>query len=84
MRYQGQYVSVAEVEERFDLTPRWSAVLFGGLGVATALPRPVTAWNAGTGFRYLLARQFGIRAGLDVARGPEDWAIYVVFGNAWR
>jgi hypothetical protein len=51
--------------------------------VAAGVPRPVTAWNAGGGFRYLLARQFGVRAGLDVARGPEDWAWYVVFGNAW-
>jgi len=51
--------------------------------VAAAVPRPVTAWNVGTGFRYLVARQFGVRMGLDVARGPEDWAWYVVFGNAW-
>jgi len=83
MRYQGTQVFVAETEERFDFTPRWSAVLFAGYGVAAAAPRPVTAWNVGTGFRYLVARQFGVRMGLDVARGPEDWAWYVVFGNAW-
>ena len=41
------------------------------------------AWNAGAGFRYLLARLFGIRAGIDVARGPEDWALYIVVGSAW-
>jgi hypothetical protein len=35
------------------------------------------------GFRYLLARKFGLHAGLDVARGPEEGAIYVQFGNAW-
>ena len=83
MRYQGTQIFVAETEERIDLTGRWSAVVFCGYGVAAAAPRPVTAWNVGTGFRYLLARQFGIRGGLDVARGPEDWAFYVVFGNAW-
>jgi hypothetical protein len=83
MRYQGTQIFVAETEERIDFTPRWSAVVFGGYGVAAGVPRPVTAWNVGSGFRYLLARQFGVRAGLDVARGPEDWAVYVVFGNAW-
>lgn len=84
LRYQGEQVFVVETEERLDLTPRWSTVLFAGYGVASSAPRPVTAWSAGAGFRYLLARQFGVRAGLDVARGPEDWAFYVVFGNAWR
>ncbi|MBP2689588.1 MAG: hypothetical protein H6Q83_1775, partial [Deltaproteobacteria bacterium] len=26
---------------------------------------------------------FGLQMGVDVARGPEQWAIYVVFGNSW-
>ena len=30
------------------------------------------------------AREFGLQMGIDVARGPEQWAIYVVFGNAWN
>ncbi|HUL57783.1 MAG TPA: hypothetical protein VLU43_00830 [Anaeromyxobacteraceae bacterium] len=84
LRYQGQHVFVAETEERIDFTARWSAVLFGGVGAATAVPTPTLAWGLGTGFRYLLARQFGLRMGLDVARGPEDWAVYVIFGNAWN
>jgi len=41
-------------------------------------------WNAGGGFRYLTAREFGLQMGVDVARGPEQWAIYVVFGNSWN
>jgi len=83
MRYQGSQTFVAETEERVDFTPRWSAVAFAGYGVAAGVPSPQTAWNAGGGFRYLIARQFKIRVGIDVARGPEDWAWYVVFGNAW-
>jgi len=35
----------------------------------------------GGGFRYLTAREFGLQMGFDVARGPEEWAIYVVFGT---
>jgi hypothetical protein len=84
LRYQGRHVAVAETEERIDFTPRWSAVVFGGVGVAAAVPQPTLAWSAGTGFRYLVARQFGVRMGLDVARGPEEWAAYVIVGNSWN
>jgi len=42
-----------------------------------------SAWNGGAGFRYLMARLFGLKMGIDVARGPEQWAVYVVFGSAW-
>jgi hypothetical protein len=36
-----------------------------------------------TGFRYLLARKFKLRVGVDIARGPEDFAYYIVFGSNW-
>ena len=42
-----------------------------------------TAWDAGAGFRYKIARLLGLQMGVDVARGPEDWAFYIVFGSAW-
>ena len=35
-----------------------------------------TAYNCGMGFRYLIAREYGIRMGIDIARGPEQWAFY--------
>jgi hypothetical protein len=35
------------------------------------------------GFRYLIARSYGMQIGLDVAGGPDDTVLYVVFGNAW-
>jgi hypothetical protein len=84
LRYQGQHVAVLETEQRLDVTRRWSGVLFGGAGLASSTDRLDWAWNAGGGFRYLLARGFGLRAGADLARGPEEWAFYVVLGNAWR
>jgi hypothetical protein len=87
MRYQGKYTALAETEWRWDFTGRWSLDFFGGVG-RTAPRRGdfsdgETAWNAGGGFRYLLARLFGLRAGCDIARGPEDWAFYVIVGSAW-
>jgi len=87
MRYQGTDVVVLETEERWMVTPRWGLVGFAGIGKAAdgleALDDAETVWNAGGGFRYLTAREFGLQTGIDVARGPEQWAIYVVFGNSW-
>jgi hypothetical protein len=83
MRYQGKSVVVAETELRWDLVRRWSAVAFGGVGAVDSR-KDETPWGAGGGFRYLLASAFGLRMGLDVARGPEEWAFYVIFGNGWR
>jgi hypothetical protein len=87
MRYQGEYTLLAETEWRWDFTHRWSLNVFGGVGHAVPLrgefSEGETVWNAGTGFRYFLARLFGIRAGIDVARGPEDWAVYIIVGSAW-
>jgi hypothetical protein len=84
LRYQGEHVAVIETEQRVDVTRRWSGVAFGGAGLASSPGQLQWAWNAGGGFRYLLARGFGLRTGIDVARGPEEWAFYVVAGNGWR
>jgi hypothetical protein len=35
------------------------------------------------GFRYELARKYGIHSGLDVAGGPDNTAVYVQVGSAW-
>lgn len=86
-RYQGKTSIVTEVELRWDLYRRWSLMGYGGLASAfndwdQAFAKPVV-YSYGTGFRYLLARKFKLRMGVDVARGPEDWAYYIVFGSNW-
>ena len=87
MRYQGEYVLLAETEERWTLHPRWGLVGFAG--IARAVPKrqtwddAETVWNAGGGFRYLMARMYGLWAGIDVARGPEEWAFYIQVGHDW-
>jgi hypothetical protein len=84
MRYQGETTYLAEIELRWDVKPRWSLVGFGGYGQALpASADKLTAYNYGLGFRYLIARLFGIRMGADIARGPEDWAFYIQFGSSW-
>lgn len=87
MRYQGDITATIETEQLVNITPRWSLVGFGGIGNTYKKKNDYKAeelvWNAGGGFRYMLARIFGLKMGLDVARGPEDWAVYVVFGSSW-
>jgi hypothetical protein len=88
LRYQNDAVLVLETEERWRVRGRWSLVGFGGVGATgdalDALSFDDAAWNAGLGGRYFIARKFGLHMGVDVARGPEQWAFYVVFGNTWR
>jgi len=87
MRYQGEVTALIETEQQVMFTMRWGIVAFGGYGqtfnYSNDLKKGSKAWNAGAGFRYLIARRLGLKMGIDVARGPEQWAIYVVFGSAW-
>ena len=88
LRYQGENVFVTEVEPRWDFTKRWSAVGFAGIGWTAAEIYELGDYDGevayGLGFRYLVARRMGLRAGLDVARGPEDTVVYVSMGSSWR
>ena len=79
LRYQGEETAVAEVELRWNATPRWAIVAFAGSGHAE---ESASAWGAG--FRYLLARRLGMYMGVDIARGPEETAFYIQAGSAWR
>ena len=86
-RYMGNTSIVSELEFRWDLYRRWSLMGYGGLASAfndwdQAFAKPVI-YSYGTGFRYLIARKFKLRMGVDVARGPEEWAYYIVFGSNW-
>ena len=86
-RYQGSLTLLTEAEARWDFLRRWSLVFFSGAGKA------FDTWDAfgdaqlvvtyGTGFRYFVARKFGLRMGIDLAKGPDTWAYYIVFGSSW-
>jgi len=78
-RYQDENVALAEAELRWNVTPRWALVVFGGVGKAG---ESASAW--GIGFRRLMARRLGIYMGIDIARGPEETAFYIQAGSAWR
>lgn len=86
-RYQANSTWQGETEFRWDVLRRWSAMFFGGVGVAyddiDQIPDLTFRPTYGTGFRYLIARKFNLRMGVDVAKGPEDWNYYIVFGSNW-
>jgi hypothetical protein len=88
MRYQGAQAASLEVEARWQCYGRWSVVPFLGVG-ATHFERSLSSSNGqsvgsgGIGFRYELARKFGLHAGLDLAHSPGTTAVYIQIGNAW-
>ena len=87
MRYQGEITALAETEQLFLLTRRWGLVGFGGIATTYNSEENINnlplVWNYGAGFRYLIARQLGLRMGIDVAKSNDDWGIYIIFGSAW-
>lgn len=87
MRYQGEETLQFEAELRWQFWERLSVLGFAGCGAAWndlgRFDRKQTVTTGGFGFRYELARKYGIHAGLDVAFGPDDPAIYIQLGSAW-
>jgi hypothetical protein len=87
MRYQGEETAQVEAELRWQFWKRLSLIGFVGAGGAwndfERFDDSVTVVTGGTGFRYEIARKYGLHMGLDVAFGPDTTAIYVQFGSAW-
>jgi hypothetical protein len=86
-RYQGDAVVSTEVETRYDIDGRWFGVAFAGVGRAADstgnLGNADSRWAGGVGVRYLVARALGLQMGIDVARGPEEWAFHIQVGSGW-
>ena len=76
-----------EVEAQWQVLPRWSVLGFTGSGrVADTtgdLGEAEGRHTIGSGFRYLIARKFGLKAGADIAWGPEKAYGYIIIGSAW-
>jgi hypothetical protein len=87
MRYQGDEVAQIEAELRWQCWKRFSLLGFAGYGAAwndfTRVDNKLTVVTGGAGFRYEIARAYGLHMGVDLAFGPDTTAIYVQFGSAW-
>lgn len=87
LRYEGKRVFTSELEYLWGFTPRWSMAFFAGAGRTIGAARDDlvnrTVFAGGVGVRYRLAKALGLQAGLDLAKGPEDTAVYLTMGSAW-
>lgn len=87
MRYQGDEMASTEIEARWQFKGRWSLLGAAGYGTAHTERELYSAtrdvWSGAVGFRYQLARLFGMHAGLDVGFSSGETAIYLQVGNAW-
>jgi hypothetical protein len=87
LRYQGKTAGVVEVEGRYNFSERWAAVAFAGAGFADAdTPELDTTQNIksiGAGVRYQALQDQNVWVGLDIAKGPEEYAWYIQVGHPW-
>jgi hypothetical protein len=87
MKYQNRNTTVTEFEVNWNFYRRWNLVGFTGLGNAfesfDEFNNGKSVGNIGTGFRYLIARKFGMQMGMDFAQSTDDFAFYIVFGTSW-
>ena len=88
MKYQANNTMLAGTEWTFKVYKRWHIDAFGGAGWAfpsfSELTNSTTVANYGFGFRYLIAKKYGILSGVDFAwTNRGDFAFYIIFGNAW-
>lgn len=86
-RYQGDYVAAGELEVNYQLDKRWTLSGFAGIGRVSSDFETMKSGNSqiakGVGFRYLIARRYGFKMGVDVAFGPEETVWYIQAGSAW-
>lgn len=87
MKYQNNNTTVMEAEINWNVYKRWNLVGFTGMGNAfsdfESFEKGKSISSIGTGFRYLLARKFGLQMGMDFAKSSDDFAFYIVFGTSW-
>ncbi|WP_232012676.1 BamA/TamA family outer membrane protein [Vibrio aphrogenes] len=85
-RYQGDYVLTTQTQLMWQVTPRWSLHGFVGAGSVAEEAHDLykeTEFAYGTGFRYLIARRFGLHTGIDLAFSDEDTAFYFNVGSGF-
>ncbi|MEZ8603753.1 BamA/TamA family outer membrane protein [Vibrio splendidus] len=83
-RYQGEHTVAAEVQVSKQWTLRWSTAVFTGIGYAGDSDKDMFDQSShaayGVGFRYLIARRYGLISGIDIAFSEEDTALYFQVG----
>ena len=87
LRYQNESTAVFATELRWNFASRWAAVGFLGVG-GTWGDVPIFEDESGIvagglGGRFQFRPQDSLWVGLDVAKGPEQYVLYIVAGHKW-
>ena len=87
LKYQDNNILSFEGEVDWNLHKRWHLIGFAGVGGAfekyNDLNKANSVVSGGGGFRYLLARKFRMKMGMDFAFSKDEFAFYVTMGHAW-
>jgi hypothetical protein len=87
LRYQAKTAGAFEVEGRYNFSERWAGIVFAGAGFTKNDEEDlVTTQNiksVGTGVRFQALREQDVWIGLDIAKGPEEYAWYIQIGQGW-
>lgn len=87
LRYQDRVAGAAEAEARYLIAPRWEASVFGGVGYTSDrvpfFDNPGSIYSFGVGGRFKALEAHNVWMGMDIARGPEEWAWYLQVGHPW-
>ncbi|HWO14983.1 MAG TPA: BamA/TamA family outer membrane protein [Polyangiaceae bacterium] len=87
MRYQGEQLAQAEAELRWQFWRRFSLLGFAGGGMVwndfARIDNSRGVVSGGAGFRYEIAREYGIHTGIDIAFSQDTTAFYLQVGSAW-
>ncbi|USD40125.1 BamA/TamA family outer membrane protein [Vibrio sp. SCSIO 43135] len=85
-RYQDNYVASVQSQLMWHLTPRWTLSGFAGSGSASKDFDGLyedSEFAYGAGFRYLIARRYGIHMGMDFAFSEDENAFYFNVGSGF-
>lgn len=85
-RYQGDEIATLQGQVTYDIDHRWKVSAFYGAGQAkeeSQLSETQVVDAYGAGFRYQLARRYGLFMGVDVARSEGDYAFYISLGSGF-
>ncbi|MDE1225391.1 BamA/TamA family outer membrane protein [Vibrio aestuarianus] len=85
-RYQGDEISTVQSQITYSIDNRWKVSAFYGIGKAINDHDDATSDSVqagGVGFRYQIARRYGLHIGMDYARSKDEDAIYFNVGSGF-
>ncbi len=85
-RYQGDEIVTLQTQITYDIDHRWKVSAFYGIGEAkeeSNYSENATVDAYGVGFRYQVARRYGLYMGVDLARSENDGAFYITLGSGF-